>query len=276
MTQLPEVRDELVELGGIRFHYRDWANPGAPALLLLHGFTGHARSWDGFAAALQPDYRVLALDQRGHGESGWTDDYSRDAMVGDVDAFAGALKLRRFALLGLSMGGFNAYHYAATEPAEVERLVIVDIGPAIAAVGSTRIMTGVAAGDVFESPEQALAQMRAGNSRAPEAALRHRCLNNLMLREDGRWTWRYDRALRQPGRLRDDPSVGWGLLPKIACPTLLLRGEESDVLAADTAARMVREIRGCEFVEVAGSGHSVPLDRPDGFLEAVRPFLLRR
>ncbi|MBI5949150.1 MAG: alpha/beta hydrolase [Chloroflexi bacterium] len=276
MTQLPGVRDELVELGGIRFHYRDWPNAGAPALVLLHGFTGHARSWDGFAAALQPHYRVLALDQRGHGESGWTTDYSRDAMVADVDAFVRALGLRKFALLGLSMGGFNAYHYAASKPAEVERLVIVDIGPALADAGSHRIMTGVAAGDVFDTPEQALVQMRAGNPRAPEDALRHRGLNNLMLMEDGRWTWRYDRALRQPGRLRDDPSVGWALLPKIACPTLLVRGEESDVLAPETAARMVREIRGCEFVEVAGSGHSIPLDRPEGFLEAVRPFLLRR
>ena len=61
--------DQSAMLGGLRFHYREWPNPGAQALVLLHGFTGHARSWDSFAEAMQSKYHVYALDQRGHGDS---------------------------------------------------------------------------------------------------------------------------------------------------------------------------------------------------------------
>lgn len=269
------VLDQSAMLGGLRFHYREWPNPGAQALVLLHGFTGHARSWDSFAAAMQPAYHVYALDQRGHGDSAWADDYSAEAMVEDVRRFASALGLRRFALLGLSMGGRNAYHFAATHPAEVERLVIVDIGPEIATAGASRISTGVQAGDVFASPDEAIQRGRAANPNADETELRHRTRYNLMLRDDGTWTFRYDRALRSGERPlpRPSPEAAWALLPRIAAPTLLVRGEVSDVLAPEVADRMVREIPDCRLVTVPGAGHSIPLERPVGFLEAVRTFL---
>ena len=103
------VADELIELRGLRFHYRDWPakHAGAPDLVLLHGYTGHARSWDAFAQAMTDRYRVLALDQRGHGESAWApaDRYGVDDMADDLEAFVGALGLNGFTLLGLSMGG---------------------------------------------------------------------------------------------------------------------------------------------------------------------------
>ncbi len=261
-------------LGGLRFHYREWPNPRAQALVLLHGFTGHARSWDSFAAAMQSTYHVYALDQRGHGDSAWTDDYSAEAMVEDVQRWVTALGLKSFVLLGLSMGGRNAYQFAATHPEEVERLVIVDIGPEIASAGSNRITSGVRAGDVFASPEEALERARAANPRADEAEQVHRTLNNLMLQEDGTWTFRYDKALRGDRPLpRPEPGEAWALLPKITAPTLLVRGELSDVLAPEVAERMLKEIPDCKFAVVPGAGHSIPLESPKGFLEAVRTFL---
>lgn len=271
---LPIPTDDYVLLGGLRFHYREWANPGKQALLLLHGFTGHTRSWDSFAEAMQPDYHVIALDQRGHGESAWTDDYSADAMVEDVERFRRALGLQQFVLLGLSMGGRNAYHYAAKYPAEVERLVIVDIGPDIAAAGSTRIQSGVRAGDIFVSPEEAIERALAANPNADPGESRHRTRHNLMRIEDGRWTFRYDKALRGDRTLpRPDPAAAWAGLATIKAPTLLIRGEISDVLAPEVAARMVSTIPTCTFVVVPGSGHSIPLERPQGFVEAVRTLL---
>jgi pimeloyl-ACP methyl ester carboxylesterase len=269
------VQDHTIALNGLRFHYRDWPNPGAQALVLLHGFTGHARSWDTFAAAMQDRYRVLALDQRGHGETQWADAYGADLMVEDVQAFVTALGLKQFVLLGLSMGGRNAYHFAARHPEEVQRLVIVDIGPEIVAAGSTRIQAGVQARDVFDSPEEAVVAARAGNPRAPDDALRHRVTHNLMQRPDGKWTFRFDAKLRAPGGTppRPEPAAAWALLAKIGCPTLLIRGAESDVLGVKTAARMVREIPDCRLVTVPDSGHSVPLDNPPGFLAATRTFL---
>jgi esterase len=277
VTTETQVQDKTVELGGLPFHYRDWGNEGAQPLLLLHGYTGHARSWDTFAGAMRERFRVLALDQRGHGETGWATDYAPERMVEDVDAFARALELRRFALLGLSMGGRNAYAYAALHPEEVERLVIVDIGPEIVAAGSDRIRAGVLAPDTFDDPEEAVRAARAANPRAPDAELRHRVTNNLMRRDNGRWTWRYDPALRAPDRPlpRPDPEAAWALLARIACPTLLVRGAHSDILSEETAARMVATIPDCRLVEVADAGHSVPLDNPPGFRAAVEPFLAR-
>jgi pimeloyl-ACP methyl ester carboxylesterase len=270
-----QVRDELILLNRIRFHFREWGDPAAKPLVLLHGFTGHARSWDTFAAAMSGTHRVLALDQRGHGESGWADDYSTEAMVGDVAAFVDALGLRQFALLGLSMGGRNAYTYAATQPSELERLVIVDIGPELVASGAARIQAGVAAADAFESPEQAFALARKANPLANAAEQRSRTRNNLMLTADGRWTWRYDEALRDPNRPRPRPAAdaGWALMPRINVATLLVRGERSDILSVDGAQRMVREIPRCAFVEVPDAGHSIPLDNPAGFIASVQPFL---
>jgi pimeloyl-ACP methyl ester carboxylesterase len=277
MVTRARVEDRTVELGGLQFHYRDWGDPAAPPLVLLHGFTGHARSWDTFASSVQDNLRVLALDQRGHGESAYADDYAPERMMEDVEAFRQALGLERFRLLGLSMGGRNAYAYAAAHPEAVERLVIVDIGPEIGKAGLQRIRTAVNhTSDVFNDPEEAVALMRAGNARAPEAELRHRCLNNLLQRPDGAWTWRYDPILRSPDRPlpQADPETGWAQLRQIDCPTLLVRGEESDVLDREVAERMLKEIRDCRFAEVKDAGHSVPLDSPLGFQAAVKSFLL--
>src|SRR5690349_2244381 len=154
---MAKVTDELIEMRGLRFHYRDWASerPGAPDLVLLHGFTGHARSWDAFADAMTDRYRVLALDQRGHGETTWAADgaYGNDAMVEDLKAFVAALKLDRFTLLGLSMGGAVAMHYAGERPKELAALVIVDIGPEIERTGMGRIQDGLRTSDVFDSKD---------------------------------------------------------------------------------------------------------------------------
>lgn len=272
---LSHVTDEYVLLNGIRFHFRDWSNPGAMPLVLLHGYTGHSRSWDTLARSLVSGYRVLALDQRGHGESGWASDYSPEAMVSDVAAFVRALRLDRFALLGLSMGGRNAYHYAGTCPAGLERLVIVDIGPDIIASGSQRIRSGVAAPDSFASTEEAIAAARKANARADEQELRDRVRQNLMLREDGHWTFRYDAALRNPETPLPRPTseAGWASVANINVPTLIVRGALSDILSIETANRMAQVIPGARLVEVPEAGHSIPLDNPGGFIAAVRTFL---
>ncbi|MBM3140921.1 MAG: alpha/beta hydrolase [Chloroflexi bacterium] len=279
MTTRAAATDQFVTLNGLRFHYRDWpsARPGARDLVLLHGFTGHAHSWDSFAAALSAEYRVLALDQRGHGETEWAKphEYGVDHMVSDVEAFVAELRLSGFALLGLSMGGRNAIHYAGRRPDALERLVIVDIGPEVAAEGSARIQAGVQANDVFASLDEAIDQARRSNPNADPVEQRHRVAHNLMPAPGGKWTYRYDRALRDPNnpRPRPAPELGWTLLASIDVPTLLVRGEVSDVLPRAMAERMAKTIPDCRLVEVAGSGHSIPLERPRGFLEAVRTFL---
>ncbi len=274
------VTDDYLLAGGLRLHHRDWTGPSpeAPTVVLLHGFTGHARTWDTLAQALSARYRVLALDARGHGESSWDPDgaYGVDEQVGDVVAVLGALGLSSVSALGLSMGGRTVTNLAAVRADLVDRLVIVDIGPVVAAAGAARIGASVSAPDVFDTPEDAFVAARAANPVPPEDALRHRIRNNLLLRPDGRWTWRWDPALRGSGRSnlpRPDPAAQWELLGSITAPTLVVRGAQSDVLAAEDAARMVRDIADCTLVEVADAGHTVPLDQPERFLDTVRPFL---
>ena len=276
MTNVP-VTDELIELRGLRFHYRDWRpkRAGAPTLVLLHGFTGHARSWDAFADAMTDRYRVLALDQRGHGETAWAPDgsYGRTEMVDDLAAFVKALGLSGFALLGLSMGGGVTFEYAGRRPKELARISIVDIAPEIVTEGIERIRTGVRAKDVFASVDEAFAQARKVNPRPPEALHRARIDAALMRTEDGQWTWRYDRALRVSGPPPRDTEAGWRACANINVPAQLIRGALSDILSPEIASRMVKTIPNLRLDEVKNSGHPVPLDAPDGFLKAARAFL---
>src|SRR6185295_3381353 len=133
--------ERTVRVNGLTLHYLDWGLADGRPVVLLHGITGHARVWDHLAERLVPGRRVLALDQRGHGDSDPApdDDYRVGTMADDVAAFAGSLQLDRFALLGHSMGGRIAIKFAADHSAQLERLVIIDIGPDIALAGLQRV-----------------------------------------------------------------------------------------------------------------------------------------
>lgn len=272
------VFDELIEMRGLRFHFRDWQSrrEDAPSLVLLHGFTGHARSWDAFAEAMTDRYRVLVLDQRGHGETGWdaADRYGVDDMVADLEGFVDALDLERFSLLGLSMGGLVALDYAGRRPTPLAACVVVDVGPEIDQSGRSRIQSNVQAPDTFATCSDAFALARADNTRPPEALHRLRSDAGLMRTEDGRWTYRYDRALRSPRTLRpQDSAAVWRSCANIDVPTQIVRGELSDILAPEIAERMVRTIPDARLSTVADAGHGVPYDAPEGFLMVVREFL---
>jgi len=278
MVTETSATDKELTLNGLRFHYLDWGNTDAQALICLHGFTSHAHSWDTFATAMRRTYHVLALDQRGHGETEWATDYHADRRVEDLEAFVAALGLSRFVLLGLSMGGRVVFQYAAKHPEIVERLVIVDIAPEADPRGGRRIQDGLRAQDVFADPEEAVQQARRANPRPPDAQLRARVLHGLMQQADGTWTYRYDVALRNGSGARVMPTPGetertWASLANISCPTLLIRGADSDILSPEQAQRMLRLISNSKLVEVPDSGHSVPLDNPSGFLTAVKTFL---
>jgi pimeloyl-ACP methyl ester carboxylesterase len=132
----------------------------------------------------------------------------------------------------------------------------------------------VAASDVFASRDEAFAIARANNPLPPDANLRHRSDASLMRTEDGRWTYRYDRVLRNPANLRRrDAATGWASCANIAVPTQIIRGDLSDILSPEIAQRMVETIPDARLDVVARSGHAVPLDAPEGFLAAAREFL---
>jgi pimeloyl-ACP methyl ester carboxylesterase len=271
--------DHLLTAGGLSFHYVTWGPEAAPPVVLLHGITGHARSWDALSRDLSADFRVIVLDQRGHGDSDRAPDgdYRVATMAGDVERFVEALGLGRFALVGLSMGGRVGIAYAGgSHAARIERLCIVDIGPEIHLPGMERIrqmMSG--APERIESEEQAVEFVRRANPRMAEAGLRERVRHGLRPLAGGGFEWKYDKALRdmmRQGGRRDTIDL-WEPLRRITAPTLLVRGAESDVLSADVAKRMIDALPDGRLVEIAGASHTVPADQPEAFARAVRAFL---
>ena len=270
----------MIQLRGLRFHYRLWSaqQPNSPDLVLLHGYTGHARSWDLFAKQMSQTYNVYALDQRGHGETDWSPsgNYAISEMVADLVAFVKGMQFHKINLLGLSMGGIVAIHYAGQQPVELDRLVIVDIAPRIDRVGVSQIQAGTARSDVFDSVSEAFERARIDNPVPPVAHQFDRVRHSLMRTEEGKWTYRYDRALRDGssnGLQTPTEDEGWAAAGRIVVPTLLIRGANSNLLSQETARQFVHTVANGSLIEIEGSGHPVPLDKPLEFVNAVRTFL---
>ena len=177
MTTQVQPRDKTVHANGINLHYLDWGSPGSPVAVLLHGLRGHAHSWDDVSPALCGQYRVLALDQRGRGETDWAPggDYSGAAFVADLKGFCQALDLESFTLVGHSMGGRNSMAFAGRYPEMIERLVIVDIGPTVDPRGGQRITQELqSVPEEFDSFEDVVAYMGGQNRFASDRVLRRR------------------------------------------------------------------------------------------------------
>ncbi|MBI2766353.1 MAG: alpha/beta hydrolase [Chloroflexi bacterium] len=272
-------KDRDVNVRDLKLHYQEWGEGQAPAVLMLHGFGVSGHMFDEFGQRMSERFHLIALDQRGHGDSDWSPegDYSRDAFVADADAFAEAIGLDRFILVGHSMGGLNAVAYTAAHPEKVRALVLVDVGPEAAKEGVDNILRFTQGPDELEFDEFVEMAHRFNQRRTIEN-IRERMSHRLRQMENGKWTWKFDRRFRQkdsPIRVGSDLTNDevWALYRSISVPTLLVRGAESDVLTQDTAERAAREMQRARLVVVPGAGHSVPGDNPDDFTSAVREFL---
>ncbi|MEE9284542.1 MAG: alpha/beta hydrolase [Dehalococcoidia bacterium] len=271
---LPE--DKFVTVHGMRFHYLDWGKEGRPKMLALHGGAQTAHMWDFFSLAMRADWHIVALDQRGHGDSDWAEDgdYDTAAHVRDIAAITDAIGFGRFDLLGLSMGGRNAYGFTAAHPDKVRSLVIVDVGPEIEVEGRKHIQEFLEDTEVFESFDWLVERVKQYNHRRVEDQIRGSLINNLRQMDDGRWTWKYD---RRRGIRRDRGGEitegAWDDIRSIRCRTLIVRGAESDIFSPQTARKMLDAIPGSQMAEIPRAGHLVPGDNPVAFEEAVRRFL---
>jgi pimeloyl-ACP methyl ester carboxylesterase len=281
-TQIPPSlpiapwREVFVETPEVRLRYLEWGDPGQASLLLLHGIGQTAHTWAYFATAMQPYYCVIALDLRGHGESSWAPDgdYSLEAHARDLDSFLQQLKLKDFTIVGFSLGGRSAMWLTDRHPAKVRRLVITDVGPErpkFAGSQARRFMSGP---DLLGSVEEFVERSMQFNSRRNREALRQSLLHNLRQLPDGRWTWKYDPVLRGPNRQTFPWGDLWPVVARINCPTLIVRGEESPVLAPEQAARMLELMPDSRMVTISSAGHTVMGDNPVEFEAKVKPFLL--
>ena len=278
-TPARDWRDRRLQANGLRFHYQEWGSPKSPPMLLLHGFSQDGHSWDEFARALSGEYHIVALDQRGHGDSSRApdQDYSARVMISDLEEIVRGLGWHRtpFTLCGLSMGGRNSILLTAKHGKWVKRLVIVDVGPEIMQKGAEKLRRFVTGTDVLEF-DQFVKRAMQFNTRRSEENIRERLGWRLKRLPNGKYTWKLDPVLRDAGAPR--PRLGrrldlWKIIAKITCPTLVVRGGVSDVFAKDTGQKMAQVIRDARFVTVPKAGHSVMGDNPAGFEKAVRRFL---
>ncbi|MDA1095854.1 MAG: alpha/beta hydrolase [Chloroflexi bacterium] len=272
------VQEKHITINGVRLRYFDYGNEGKLPLICLHGHTGQAHIWDEFAEAMAPSYHVLTIDQRGHGESEWAaSGYDRDRFVEDLTSLIDALGFQRVVLAGLSMGGWNSLLYTAAHPDRVERIIIVDIGPESSEESKRQWGSQPPTPSQFATFEEAVASALRRNPWVTPDRLRGDVRDRLRQQGDGTWTWKADPELtRIPLRDGSDPDLiarYWRALETIPCPILEVKGKESPLLDGALLQRMQETGRQFQWVEIAGAGHVVTVDKPQEFIRATRAFL---
>ena len=273
---LPDAHDVIV--GRIRLHYLDWGIAGRPPVLFLHGGGLNAHTWDLVCASLRGERHCFALDQRGHGESEWspTMDYSTESQVADLEAFVERLGLERFVLVGMSLGGVNAMAWAARNSRRLAGLVVIDVGPEIRTDGVRKIQAFTSEATPLASVDEFIERAMAFNPRRNRELLRRSLLHNLRQMPDGRWMWKYDQRHRgkvDPGAQARRRELLWSAVDTVECPTLVVRGAESDVFHDEDAENMVARFRQARWVKIPRAGHTVQGDNPADLVRELRPFL---
>jgi len=257
---------------GPGIHVLDWGGQGPPAVL-LHGGSLTARTWDYVALALRADFRLVALDMRGHGASDWAHDYSMESFASDVMAVIDGLAIGRTHLVGMSLGGVVACEFALSHPDRTASLVMVDVTsrPVFAATARMRaFMTGFrGAATVDEVVESALAV----SPRSDPERLHYRMRALLKRGDDGRLVWKSDRQ-----RLTDYPGVLNHLagfearVPNMTAPFLLARGGDSLIISDAAAHDFTARFPDGRWVTIKDAGHNVQEDNPRDLADALRAF----
>ncbi len=275
MTTAVEPREHTLEARGLKFYYTEWGDADAPAVLLLHGLSSMCRLWDPVARALQDRYHIIALDQRGHGETSWSEEgaYSTADFVGDIEALVDLWGLDTLDMVGLSMGGMNSIAYAARHPEKVKHLVTIDIPAAFEREKrpGRELDKHISEHGHPELPDHAtgLKLVRLTNQTTPDGPLKHRLKYLLKQMPNGKWQNKHDARVSYYW----DPADLWDELPKVTAPVLIVRGGKSEVLRDKDADRMLQGFPKATLVTIAEAGHTVPEDRAEEFIAAIEPFL---
>ncbi|CAO5154795.1 Alpha/beta hydrolase [Frankia sp. AiPs1] len=275
-TRTP-VRRQWTGSSGLPLVGDDWGGPGQP-VLLLHGGGQTRHAWGGTAAALAAlGYRAIALDGRGHGESGWDPggDYSLNAYVADLRAVLATIDGAPV-LVGASLGGMTSLLAVGESGAALATaLILVDVAPRIESSGTDRIKAFMTAyPDGFASLDEAadaIAAYLPGRRRPRDTG---GLAKNLRLGPDGRHRWHWDPAFITGGpeaEVRTDRAAR--ATAGVRIPTLLVRGMLSDVVSPRGAAELLELIPHARHVDVGGARHMVAGDRNDAFTAAIIEFL---
>jgi pimeloyl-ACP methyl ester carboxylesterase len=267
------AQNRTLTVGGLALHLLEWGAPGRPALAFLHGGSAHAHWFDGVAPAFADRFHVVSIDQRGHGESAWPRPpaYATEDFTGDLLGLMDALGWGRAVVVGHSMGGHNAIAFAAWHPERVRALVVTDSRPSIPEERLGRLrQRGRRSLRLHPTREAAVAAFRLlpRETVADPALLTHLARAGVVQRDHG-WQYRFDPEANHQRR----PADTWAALPRIAAPTLIVRGEWSPILPAELAERMRAAIPRAGLVEIPGVYHHLVLDRPEVFVRVLDEFL---
>ena len=292
-------------LGNGSFHriaYTDWGHVGNPHVVVcVHGLARNSRDFDYLAAALTPECRVVCMDVAGRGESDWLENkseytfstYQNDAAAMLARAGAPASNLSatvdaRIDWVGTSMGGLIGLFLAAKKNSPIRRLVLNDVGALIPWSALFRMKGYITRGRRFSSEAEVEAYLRevcAPFGPLSDEQWRHMARHGARLAADGSFYLRYDPAIGEGLHGHIDPEfpIGpdllrgidlWNVWSKLECPTLVLRGAQSEVLLPATLAEMRSRKPEVEVVELAGSGHA-PALMSEEQIRVVKDFLLR-
>lgn len=280
---IPHARDTAyvsrnIVLRRLRFHYLEWGAPDAPPIVLLHGGHQSAHSWDLVSLYLAQRYRVLALDQRGHGDSEWPRDveYSNSAMALDAEAFIGALGLQHPILMGHSMGGRNSLLLAQRDPSRLRALVVIDVGPEVSDRGRELIAGFVQANQEFDNLEQFIENVRKYDPYRSREHIERTVKYNMLQRADGKYVSKCDATPRRLGLTRASgplENITLDDAHALDLTTLLVRGANSRILTAEAAERFRDALPSGTLVTVPDCGHNVHGQNTKGFVEALDGFL---
>ncbi|PYR67515.1 MAG: hypothetical protein DMG20_11110 [Acidobacteria bacterium] len=271
--QLARPADRFVSVNGLRIHYLDWGAEGKPPLIMLHGIGRVAHTFDHIAPHFTGKYHVMAIDMRGHGDSGWdpkgaylVEDYTRD-----IEAFAEQLHLRNIVIWGNSTGGRVAQVFAGLHPELVTAVISEDVGPErpreIADGFTSRVKREDETG--WASEEELFANLKAGNSRTPDEILRAYAHYGSKPRVDGRIVWKRDPAIGN-GFV---PTELWRFVREIKAPIIYILGGRSTIVPAETQEDLKRTLPQVQIVTIPGAGHYPNEENPKEFLAIVDEFL---
>jgi pimeloyl-ACP methyl ester carboxylesterase len=273
---------------GLALHYLDWGNHSAPLLVLIHGTSDHARSWDWTARAFSKRFHVVAPDLRGHGDSQWSPDgaYLLAYYVVDLVDLIESLGQERVTIVGHSFGGSVASRYAGIYPGRVSKLVLVDgFGPPPSSYAKWSEFGAVPRAREWidkrrrakerstrrlASIEEGAGRLSAGNPRLSASQARHLALHGLRLHPDG-YAWKVDPRVSQ--FISEDFALEittfWR---EITAPTLLCRGSESWTEDPETTGQAV-QLRNRRSISVQDAGHWPHHDQFEAFLGVLQDFL---
>jgi pimeloyl-ACP methyl ester carboxylesterase len=270
---------------GLRLHYRDYAGPASrPPIICIPGLTRNARDFEGVAARLAGDWRVICVDLRGRGESGYAKDpmtYVPLTYLQDMEALIAELKLKRFILFGTSLGGLITMLLAASGAQRLAGALLNDIGPDLESRGLERIRSYVGRPQNWPTwlhAARAISEVQ--KDRYPKWELDQWIVyakRLAKLTQSGRIVLDYDMRIAEPFKLPGG-ETGFDLWPAFRAlngiPSLVVHGAESDLLSAAAVARMTAEVPSMESVTVPDVGHAPTLEEPEA-VEAIDALLKR-